>query len=150
MNGKIVPNIVVAIINVLTVVGMGTLVFGVPFQGRFWLFFGLAMIYVFSGLGLGILISTIAKNQNQAQQLVMMMMFLGSVLGGYMFPRATMPPVLYTLGYLFPLTFFIPISRGIITKGVGIDALWGSVIGMVIYSVLIMVVATRAFRQGLE
>ena len=148
--GKIIPNIVIAIINVLTVVFLGNVVFGVPFVGSFWLFFGLSMLYVFSGLGLGLLISTIAHNQNQAQQLVMMVMFLGVVLGGYMFPRTTMPPVLYILGYLFPLTFFIPISRGIMTKGIGIDALWGDVIGMTVYGIVLMVIAARAFRQGLE
>jgi len=148
--GKIIPNIVIAIINVLTVVFLSTIVFGVPFVGSFWLFFGLSLVYVFSGLGLGLLISTIANNQNQAQQLVMMVMFLGVVLGGYMFPRSTMSPLLYMLGYLFPLTYFIPISRGIITKGIGIEALWGDVIGMTVYGFVLLIIAARAFRQGLE
>jgi len=148
--GKIVPNIIIAIINILTVLFLSTYVFGVPFRGNFSLFFGLSMLYAFSGLGLGILVSTIARNQNQSQQLVMMMLFLGVVLGGYMFPRFTMPPVLYYLGYLFPLTYFIPISRGIITKGVGVGALWGDIIGMTAYSLVIMIVASRAFRRGLE
>ncbi len=148
--GKITPNIIVAILNVLTVLALGRYLFGVPFRGNFWLFFALSMLYVFSGLGLGLLISTVTNNLNQSQQLVMVILFLGVILGGYMFPRATMPPVLYYLGYLFPLTFFIPISRGIITKGVGADALWDSIIGLAVYSVLIMAVAVRAFRQGLE
>ncbi|MBN1873508.1 MAG: ABC transporter permease [Anaerolineae bacterium] len=148
--GKITPNIVIAIINVVTVLAMGTYLFKVPFRGNFWLFSALAMLYVFSGLGLGLLISTIAKTLNQAQQLVMVMMFLGVVLGGFIFPRSTMPLGLYLLGYLFPLSYFIPISRGIISKGVGMDALWSNFWGLVIYSAIIMLIATRAFRQGLE
>lgn len=148
--GKIIPNIVISIINVLTVIFFGNVVFGVPFVGSFWLFCALAILYVFSGLGLGLLISTIAQNQNQAQQLVMMVMFLGVVLGGYMFPRSTMPPLLYYLGYAFPLTFFIPISRGIITKGIGLEALWGDVVGMLIFGIIVMTIAARAFRQSLE
>lgn len=148
--GKIIPNVVIAILNVLTAVAAGVLLFHVPFRGSFWLFMGLSMIYVFSGLGLGLLISTIASNQKQAQQLVMMIMLLGVVLGGYIFPRNTMPPVLAALGTLFPMTFFIPIARGIITKGVGVDALWVQVVSMTIYAVVVMAIAAKAFRQGLE
>jgi len=150
MLGKIIPNILIAVINVLTIVVLGVFVFKVPFQGSFPLFVGLAMIYVFSGLGLGLLISTIAKNSKQAQQIVMMMMFIGIVLGGFIFPRYTMPLVLRLLGNLFPLSYFIPISRGIITKGVSIGALWGEAIGLLIYSIIVMTVAARTFRQGLD
>lgn len=148
--GKIAPNVLIAIINVLTIVVFGTWVFGVPFQGSFGLFFALSMLYVFSGLGMGLLISTIAKNLVQTQQLVMVVMLLGSVLGGYMFPRYTMPLFLQVLGNLFPLTYFIPISRGIITKGVGIGALWSPVIGLAIYGVVVMLLSARAFRQRLD
>ncbi len=148
--GKIMPNVVVAIINVLTVVAAGVWLFHVPFRGSFWLFMGLSMVYVFSGLGLGLLISTIANNQKQAQQLVMMIMLLGVVLGGYIFPRSTMPKLLQALGTLFPMTFFIPISRGIIAKGIGLDALWIPVISMTVYAVIVMAIAAKAFRQGLE
>jgi ABC-2 type transport system permease protein len=148
--GKIIPNVVVAIINVLTAVAAGVILFHVPFRGSFWLFLGLAMIYVFCGLGLGLLVSTISNNQKQAQQLVMMIMLLGVVLGGYIFPRNTMPPVLKAIGTLFPMTFFIPISRGIISKGVGAFALWVPIVSMTIYAVIVMAVASKAFRQGLE
>ncbi len=148
--GKIVPNIVIAGVNVLTVVALSTFLFGVPFRGNFWLFLGLAFIYIFSGLGLGLLISTISTNLKQTQQIVMMMMLLGVMLGGFMFPRSSMPPFLYALGYFFPLSYFIPISRGIISKGVGISSLWGPVGGLVVYSLLVMIIATRTFRQGLE
>ncbi len=148
--GKIVPNLLIALINVLTVVAAGVFLFHVPFRGNFWLFIGLALIYVFSGLGLGLLISTATNNQKQAQQLVMMIMLLGTVLGGYLFPRTTMPAALQALGLIFPLTYFIPISRGIITKGIGLDALWGWAISMTVYATLMMIVATKVFRQGLE
>ncbi len=150
MLGKVMPNIFIAVTNVLTIVALGVFVFGVPFQGSFWLFMALSMIYVFSGLGLGLLISTIVKNTKQVQQIVMMMMFIGIVLGGFIFPRYTMPPLLYLLGNLFPLSFFIPIARGIITKGVTMGALWGDAIGLLIFSVAVMTLAARSFRQVLD
>jgi len=150
MLGKVAPNIVIALVNMLTIVGIGVFWFGVPFRGDFWLFFWLAFMYVFSGLGLGLLLSTVSQNQRQAQQLTTMTTLLGLVLGGFIFPRYLMPPVIRIVGNLFPLTYFIPIARGIITKGVSIELLWEQVAALFIYVVVIMFVAVRTFRQGLD
>ena len=150
MLGKVAPNIVIALINLLTILGIGVFWFGVPFQGNFWLFLWLAFMYVFSGLGLGLLISTVSQSQRQAQQLIGMFTMVGIVLGGFIFPRYSMPAALRVAGNLFPLTYFIPIARGIITKGVGIAFLWEQVAALCVYIVVIMTFAARAFRQGLE
>lgn len=150
MLGKMAPNILIALINLLTILGLGMLWFNVPFQGDFWLFLWLAFMYVFSGLGLGLVISTVSQNQRQAQQLVGMITIVGIVLGGFIFPRYAMPPLIRLAGNLFPLTYFIPISRGIITKGIGIEYLWEQLAAMLIYVLVIMVLAARAFKQGLE
>jgi len=148
--GKIVPNIVIALVNMLTIIAIGVYWFGVPFQGNFWHFFWLSFMYVFSGLGLGLLISTVSQNQRQAQQLIMMMMLLGLVLGGFIFPRYAMPAAIRIAGNFFPLTYFIPIARGIITKGVTLEFLWEQIVALLIYIVVIMSFAVRAFNQGLD
>jgi ABC-2 type transport system permease protein len=148
--GKVIPNILIAIANMLTVLFLGVFAFDVPFQGSFWLFFWLAFMYVFSGLGLGLLISTISQNQQQATQLNMALALVGMLLGGFMFPRSAMPVSLRLVGNLFPLTYFIPISRGIITKGIGIELLWGQVVALAVYVILVMALASRAFRQRLD
>jgi ABC-2 type transport system permease protein len=150
MIGKIIPFIFIALFNLLTVLAIGIFWFGVPFQGNFWLFFGLAFLYVFSGLGLGLLLSTISQNQRQASQLVMFFSLLSLVLGGFIFPRYTMPPLIRLIGNIFPLTYFVPISRGIITKGIGIDMLTMEVISLAAYILIIMIVAARSFRQRLD
>jgi len=150
MLGKIVPNVFIALINLLTILGLGIFWFDVPFQGDFWLFSWLAFMYIFSGLGLGLLISTVSKNQRQALQLIGMFTLVGLVLGGFIFPRYTMPQVVRIIGNLFPLTYFIPISRGIITKGIGIEFIWEQVVAMFIYIIAIMALASRAFKQGLD
>lgn len=150
MLGKMAPNLIISLINMLTIVGLGVFWFKVPFQGNFWLFMALAFVYVFTGLGLGLLISTISQNQKQAQQFAGMLMLLGLVLGGFIFPRETMPPVVRLVGNLFPLTYFIPISRGIVTKGVDLAVLWEDVLALVIYIVVVLVIAMRVFRQDLE
>jgi ABC-2 type transport system permease protein len=148
--GKIIPNIFIALANVLTVVAVGRYVFHVPFQGEFLLFFVLSLLFVFSGLGLGLLISTVTDNVDQTQQIALLIMFLGVMLSGFMFPRSTMPPALYLFGYLFPLTYFLPISRGVITKGVGFYPLLPHIAGLLIYSLITITIAAVAFRRGLE
>lgn len=150
MLGKVTPNILIAIINLLTILGLGVFWFSVPFQGDFWLFLWLAFMYVFSGLGLGLLISTVSQNQRQALQLIGMFTIVGVVLGGFIFPRYAMPALIRIAGNLFPLTYFIPISRGIITKGVGIESLWEQVAALFTYIIVIMFFASRAFKQGLD
>ncbi len=150
MLGKTVPNLLIALVNLLTILGVGVFWFEVPFQGDFWLFMRLATLYVFSGLGLGLLLSTISKSQRQAQQLIGMFTIVGIVLGGFIFPRYAMPPAIRIAGNLFPLTYFIPITRGIITKGIGIEHLWEQVAAMAIYVVVILFFASRAFKEGLD
>jgi len=150
MLGKIVPYLVVAMINTLTIIGLGVYLFHVPFQGSFWLFIALSLLYVFGGLGLGLLLSTIANNQREVQQLIMLIMTTSVVLGGFIFPRYTMPLPIQWLGDLFPLTYFIPISRGIITRGVGLAVIGPEVLALVAYIVVVLFLATRAFRERLE
>jgi ABC-2 type transport system permease protein len=150
MLGKIAPNLLIAMVNMLTIVAIGVFWFHVPFQGNFWLFVWLAFMYVFSGLGMGLLLSTISQNQRQTQQFAMLVQMLGMVLGGFIFPRYLMPPAIRIAGNLFPLTYFVPIARGIITKGVGIGPLWEQAVALLIYIVVIMFVAARGFKQGLD
>jgi ABC-2 type transport system permease protein len=148
--GKIAPNMVIALVNMLTVLALGAWWFNVPFQGSFPLFFGLALLYVFSGLGLGLLVSTISQNQRQVQQINGLIMVLGLLLSGFIFPRSAMPASIRLVGNIFPLTHFIPIARGIIIKGVGYAALRGQVGALALYVVVIMSLAVLAFRRRLD
>jgi ABC-2 type transport system permease protein len=150
MIGKIVPYVIIAMLNMLTVIAIGVFWFGVPFQGSFWLFISLSFLYVFGGLGLGLLISSVSQNQRQAQQLMMLFMMISLLLGGFIFPRYTMPVVVRVIGNLFPMTYFVPIARGIITKGIGFSLLSGQVLALSIYLVVVMFLATVTFRRRLD
>ncbi len=150
MVGKMVPNAGIAMFNMLTVIAIGVFWFRVPFQGNFWFFLILSLIYIAAGLGLGLLISTVSENQRQTQQLTIMFTMVGQVLGGFIFPRYAMPAVIRLVGNIFPLTYFVPISRGIITKGIGFEFLYGQVAALLIYILIILFFAGRAFRQRLE
>jgi len=148
--GKVMPYMTISIINMLTILALGVFWFRVPFQGNFVLFVLLSLLYVASGLGLGLLISTVSQNQRQAQQLNGMITVLALSLSGFLFPRSVMPPIIRAVGNLFPLTYFIPIARGIVTKGAGFQYLQSEVVALACYVLLIMVLAIRAFRQRLD
>ncbi len=150
MLGKTLPNLIIALINLATIMLTGIFGFGVPFNGNFGLFLGLILLYVFSGLGLGLLISSISQNQRQAQQLAMMTLFLGLLISGFVFPHYSMPLLLQWISYIFPLTAFIPISRGIFMKGIGLPFLTNQVLILVVYDILVLYFAARLFRQTLD
>jgi ABC-2 type transport system permease protein len=150
MIGKIVPYVLIAMLNMLTVITIGVFWFRVPFQGSFGLFFMLSFLYVFSGLGLGLLVSSISQNQRQAQQLIMLFVMVSLLLGGFIFPRYTMPPLVRAIGNLFPMTYFVPISRGIVTKGIGLSVLSGQVLSLAVYILIVMVLAALTFRSRLD
>ncbi|MGA2110904.1 MAG: ABC transporter permease [Anaerolineales bacterium] len=150
MLGKIVPNLGIAMFNMFTVIGLGVFLFHVPFQGSILLFIGLAFVYVFNGLGLGLVISTVSDNQRQAQQLILLFTMVALVLGGFIFPRYTMPLAIRLVGDLFPVTYFVPISRGIITKGIGLQTLGNEVLSLLAYLLVVLFLAVRTFRERLE
>jgi ABC-2 type transport system permease protein len=148
--GKTIPNVILLGFNLGVILCIGILGFGVPFRGNLLLFLGLVLIYVFACVGLGLLISTISENQTQAFQLNMVVMLVGLVVSGFIFPRNTLPFLIKLLGYLFPLTYFIPIARGVIAKGVGMEALWPMVVVLAVYAVLIQLISSKTFKQKMD
>jgi len=150
MIGKLVPNVVVAFINMLTILGLGVFWFKVPFAGNIWLFLWMAMLFIVSSLGLGILVSTVSSTQAQAQQLVLMILIPSLVLSGYIFPREMMPKLVRFAGDLIPMTYFLQISRGIITRGVGLRLIWSQVVSLLIYAVVVFALSASSFKQRLE
>jgi ABC-2 type transport system permease protein len=72
------------------------------------------------------------------------------VVSGFIFPRNALPPFIKLLGYLFPLTYFIPITRGIISKGIGMEILWPMVVVLLLYSILILFATSKLFKQNID
>jgi ABC-2 type transport system permease protein len=99
---------------------------------------------------MGLMISSAVQTQNQAQQLTALVNISGMFLGGIMFPAYALPMILRAVSFIFPMTYFIPIVRGIALKGIGIGDLWGQSLALVILLVLLLLVATRLFRQRLD
>jgi ABC-2 type transport system permease protein len=148
--GKMIPAIFLIAADLTIIMLMGVYYFGVPFQGSVWLFVWLSFLFIISGLGLGLLLSTVAKNQGQAQQMTTVLMLLTMLLTGLIYPRSMMPEVAQTIGNFIPATYFTRIARGIITKGIGLELLWDDVWALVIYGAVIVVLSAVTFKKRLD
>ncbi|NCC74085.1 MAG: ABC transporter permease [Sphingobacteriia bacterium] len=150
MAGKLVPYIAIAAIDVVVALGVNTLWFGVPVQGSFVLLILLSTIFLVAALGIGLLISTIAKTQLQAMQATIAFLLPSILLSGFMFPREAMPEIIQALGMLIPLTYFLEILRGIIVKGVGLSHLWQQALILSIFSAGIITIASIKFQKNMD
>ena len=150
MISKMLPNLVVTFIGLMCVTFVGGYWFDVPFRGNIWLFAWLALLFAVSGLGLGLLISTIAQNQKQAQMITTLVLLLSLLLTGFIYPRNAMPAVVQTVGNLIPLTYFIRITRAVYTKGVGLSFIWSDVVSLAIYAAVVMLGAVITFKKRLD
>ncbi|HZW84194.1 MAG TPA: ABC transporter permease [Candidatus Deferrimicrobium sp.] len=148
--GKLIPYIVIAFFDVGIVLTLGVFWFGVPIAGSTWLLLGLSAIFLLSALGLGMFISTVAKTQLQAMQAALMLLLPSILLSGFMFPREAMPKFIFLLGYLFPLTYFIQILRGIILKGLGFTQLWSNIWPLTVFGICIIILSSLRFRKRLD
>lgn len=150
MLGKILPFVVVALVNVALTVAVGMFWFGVPVVGSISLLFGLSLIFLLGSLGLGVLISNISTNQMQAMYIASFIMIPAFILSGLFVPRDNMPWLAYYAGYLLPVTYFLEIVRGIITKGVGITYLWPWVWPMAVFSLVVFFLSVILFRKHID
>lgn len=150
MVAKMIPNLCVAIFNMVLTFSIGILIFGVPFRGSLLLFSVLASLFAIGSLGLGLAISSISQSQVQANQLASLMNIAVLFLSGFMFPAYGLPIILRALGYIMPMTFFMPIVNGIITKGVGLSDLRLPVLSLALLTLAIFYIGARSFRQKLD
>ena len=148
--GKMIPYIVIGSFDFLLALFFGTWYFGVPIVGNLGLLIGLGFGFVIVALALGMLVSTIAKTQLEAMQLVIIVLLPSVILSGFMFPVEAMPLAIQMISRAIPLTYFITILRGIILKGVGIEFLWTEVYTLLGMGILLLGLATMRFRKKLD
>lgn len=148
--GKMIPYIIIGSFDFLLALFFGTWYFGVPIVGSLGLLIGLGFGFVIVALALGMLLSTIAKTQLEAMQLVIITLLPSVILSGFMFPVEAMPLPIQMISRVIPLTYFITILRGIILKGVGIEYLWTEVYTLIIMGIVLMTLATMRFRKKLD
>lgn len=148
--GKLLPYLLLAFVQLLLILVLMTTVFGVPIHGSIPLLLGLATIYLFALLSLGLLVSSRAKTQMEAVQLAQMLLLPSIMLSGYIFPLSSLPTLLRYVAQILPATHFIAISRGIIIRGASFSDLWEHVAALLAIAVVLVAASARAFRKTVE
>jgi ABC-2 type transport system permease protein len=148
--GKVAPYVFIAFLNLLEILFIGVWWFEVPISGSVPLLLGLSGIFLATSLGLGILVSTVSKTQQEAMLLTFFILLPSIFLSGYLFPIDAMPPFLQLLSRAVPLTYVLIIVRSIVLKGVGFEVLQGEVLALVVFGVVMVVLAASRFQKRLE
>lgn len=148
--GKLIPYIVIGYAGFLFSLGLCIFWFGIWPAGDIGLLLLLGLLFVVCSLMIGMLISTVAKNQLQAMFATIIILLPSILLSGFIFPREAMPPVIGQIGLIFPITYFLDIIRGIVIKGVGAAVLLQDILILTgIFCVLLTVTIFR-FRKSLD
>jgi ABC-2 type transport system permease protein len=147
--GKIIPYMGIGLMIVASIVTAGWALFDVPVRGQLLTLFSLSLLFLFGCLGLGILLSTVAQNQNQANQMVIFVGIPSILLSGFIFPREAMPPLAAALGYLIPMTYFLKILRGVLLKGLGFVDLWDQIWPLAIFGCSMVGLSIMKFHKKL-
>jgi ABC-2 type transport system permease protein len=147
---KIAPLFILLMGDVLLASGLARLVFNLPFRGNFGLFLLLSGLYLFVCIGLGILLATLSRTQQQ----VILTSFFFNVpiiqLSGAIAPIESMPDIFRFLSFFDPLRHYVAINRSLILKGVGLGEIWQDVISLLIFAALLLTISIKRFRSQLN
>jgi ABC-2 type transport system permease protein len=147
---KIIPFILVAFGNTILIMALATILFHVPLRGSFILLFSMVGLFLLPTLGLGLLISTAARTQQQAQLMTMPIMLPAMMLAGVFFPISSLPVFLQFVGKLLPLTYFVFILRSVLVKGVGLEMIIPQVVALTLFAVVLLGWAAIRFKKTLD
>lgn len=147
---KIVPLFLLLQVDVALALVLGRTVFGLPFRGHLPLFLLLSGLYLFVGIGIGILLATVCRSQ---QQVLLTAFFINLPLvqtSGAIAPIESMPTFFQAISLLNPLRHYITIVRGMQLKGVGLEALWPHALALVLMAMALMAFSVSRFRSQLS
>jgi ABC-2 type transport system permease protein len=149
--GKLIPYSLISLASAHVVLALGWVLFGVAVKGNYLLLLMAMILFLISGLGQGILISTIARTQLVAFLLSVLTTILPTfILSGFVFPVRNMPVVIQAVTYFIPAKYFLVALRAIILKGVGIAAFWDQALFLAGFAVLTLALSVAKFRSGGE
>lgn len=149
--GKVIPYVILAFTDALTILLLGYFVFGMPVQGSLLLLLAESLIFILMALSLGILISTVSDSQQMAMMLSMFALMLPTILlSGFIFPIENMPVVLQWLSNIMPPKWFIIIVKAIMLKGVGLAYIWKETLIISGMCLLFIALSVRKFKIRLQ
>jgi drug efflux transport system permease protein len=148
--GKLVPYLVIGLIDVAIALIVGIFVFDVPFRGSFLTFALGTTVFLVGVLGLGTLLSTSLKTQLLASQAAIFATYLPALLfSGFMYTISNMPVVLQWISSVVPARYYVSFTRGVFLKGNGLDVLWPAIVGLAIYAGFTVTMSIKNFKKEL-
>jgi ABC-2 type transport system permease protein len=150
MLGKIIPYIFIGGVQVAIILGLGHLVFNVPVNGSLWQLTGATLLFITASLTLGLVISTIAKNQLQSMQMTVFILLPSILLSGFMFPYEGMPKAAQYIAEALPATHYMRLIRGVVLRDVEIIDMTFDVYWLAVFTLAGLAVASLRFKKSLD
>ena len=145
--GKTLPVVFVALVQMAIITAVALLWFAIPFRGSFLLLLAAGLTFLLSGLGIGLLISTISSTQQEAFMSMFFFFLPAIMLSGFMFPIENMPHALQYLTLLNPLRHFLVIIRGVFLRGAGWSILYPQIVTLLVMGLSVLWFATTRFHK---
>jgi len=148
--GKLLPYGLICIFDLLAVVIVGALVFGVTMQGSFLLMVLLSLPFLLAGLALGLLISTFVDSLQVAMYVAFLASILPTILlSGFVFPVSSMPRAVQLVADLVPARYFLTMLRAIYMKGAGLDAVLQPLLVILLFATVLVGTSVERLRRSL-
>lgn len=147
--GKLIPFVIIGYLEISVVIAFGWILFGVAPRGSLGLLFALSGIFLLNTLGLGLLVSTVSRTQQQVLMTVFAFLFPSIILSGFVFPIASMPGWIQVITYAVPLRYFLEIVRGIYLRGVGLEILWPQAAALLGIGLFFITTSVLRFKKRL-
>ena len=148
--GKTLPFFLIGLADVALVTFIGVWWFDVPFLGSSLTMLLGVSLFLLAALGLGLLLSTFSRTQQQAFALNFFLVNPIFILSGFAFPIAAMPKVLQWLTLFNPLRYLLVVIRAVFLKGVGVETLWPELGALVLLAVMLLSASILRFRKSLD
>jgi len=144
---KTSPVFVVMMVVLFAALGVSVIVFGLPVRGSLLLFTVAGAFAALAGIGIGVMVATVAKSQQQAQLLTFFVNPPITLLSGATSPLDNMPDFFQKLSYINPLRYMVTIVRGVTLKNAPWSALWPNLVALIVFSVILFSISAWRFRK---
>jgi ABC-2 type transport system permease protein len=148
--GKTVPAAVVSLADIALVTTVAIFWFRVPIRGSLALLLAASSLFLLSTIGIGLLISTVSRTQQQAMMAMSFVFIPAMLLSGYVFPIASMPAAAQVLSLVNPLRHFLVIVRGVFLKGIGLEILWPQMLTLLGLGIALLTLSAVRVKTRLE
>jgi ABC-2 type transport system permease protein len=150
MLGKIIPYMFIGALQVVIILALGHAVFNVPINGGLWQLSGATLLFISASLTLGLVISTIAKNQLQSTQMTIFILLPSILLSGFMFPFEGMPKPAQYIAEFLPATHYVRLIRGVVLRDVEIIDMSFDVVWLALFTLAGLALASFRFKKNLD